>query len=399
MRRWPRHSVGHTWSDGLAGLGLADRARADLQRLFAPLLPGARVAPTPTGRHALWRYLQGAGLAPGDQALVAAYNYYPVVQILVQAGLEPVFVDVEPETLCMDPARLEEALGPRSRLVLVTHMFGHPADLGSITRICRAQGLRLFEDCAHAPGTLWGGRQVGAAGDGALFSFGIYKILSALGGGMLALPQGAGGGVDPESDEGGAWASFRDAWIRAAVTALMSPALYGWALHPLMARTPLGPILDPSENDPGYRFEPSGRGPMRPSMIAMLAGQLDRLEANVAARRALGARLREALDGVEGIAWLEPDRHGRANGSYLGMRCLAPGRGPRELHRHLLEGGLSTRPREFLDCSQLPQFARWARPCPAAAEAEASILRLPSYPGLGEAGLGRLIEGIRGFSR
>lgn len=364
----PRHTSCLRWDD-LRALVEGDRVRVP---------DGRWMLPTPTGRHALWAWLEHSGLQPGDRVLVAAYNFHPVVAILVQRGLVPVFVDVERDTLCLDPDHLAARCDERCRLVLATHMFGHPADLGRIGAFCRERGLLLFEDCAHGPGILHDGRQVGGVGDGALFSFGVYKIVNALGGGMLVSRRPV-----PPAPCGGARRAWIDVAVRLAVTLLMTPGAYGWTLHPLMRHTRLGRTLDPSDNDPDYRFDPAGRGPFLPFMEALVARQLARLEENVARRRALIARLRAELPG---LGWLEPDRHGRSNGAYLGVR----GPDPRALERR----GIASRLREFLDCSRLPQFREFAADCPVAREAEETVLRIPSYPCMTEADRARLAAAL-----
>lgn len=344
--------------------------------------PGWWMLPTPTGRHALWAFLEHSGLQAGDRVLVAAYNFFPIVQILVQKGLVPVFVDVERDTLCMDPERLAERADERCRMVLVTHMFGHPADLDRLGAVCRERGMLLFEDCAHGPGILHGGRQVGGAGDGALFSFGIYKIVNALGGGMLVSRREV-----PAAPCGSVARAWVDAAVRLLVTLLMTPGAYGWTLHPLLRHNRLGRVLDPSDNDPGYRFDPAARGPFLPWMQTLVARQLARLEENVARRRSLVAALREALPGP---GWLEPDRHGRSNGAYLGIRRPDA----RAVVRVLERRGIASRVGEFLDCSRLPQFGDFAADCPVAREAEETVLRIPSYPCMAEADRARLAAAL-----
>jgi len=380
-RPLPRHS---------SALGLADllplvgRCRTTLPQAWAGRLGATRLLPTPTGRHALWWYLEHADLHPGDGVLLAAYNFYPLVQILVQRGLVPVFVDIEPGTLTMDPDDLAARTTERCRMVLLTHMFGHPADLDRIGAFCRQRGLLLFEDCAHAPGTLHHEAQVGAAGQAALFSFGVYKILNALGGGMLALTgPGSDGIPDPCCPTRQGPGSLLEPVLRLLFTLGSTPGAYGWTLGPFLRGCErfapgLAHTLDPSENDADYRFEPAGRAPFRPFMAEMVSRQVARLEDNVRRRRAVVQGIRTRLGPAAEEVWLTPDRYGRSNASYLGVRL------PRAREAEALgqARGVGCRVHEYLDCSRLPQFAAWAADCPQAQAAEHQILRLPSYPGM-----------------
>lgn len=392
-RALPRHSSELTWRDYLAIL--APRV-AHLEEAWQGRLGQTRLLPTPTGRHALWAFLEQAPLKPGDEVLLAAYNFPPVVQILVQRGLVPVFVDIEPQTLTLDPDRLPARASQRSRMVLVTHMFGHPADLTRISAFCRDRNLLLFEDCAHAPGTLQRGTQVGSVGDGALFSFGVYKILNSLGGGMLVLsgPDADRFAVPRFSVRSGP-GSLVEPLARLLFSIGSTPGLYGWTLHPFLrfcqSRLPsLARTLDPTDNDPEYRFDPAGRAPFRPFMAEMIRRQVSRLEANVAGRRAAAEGIRSRLGKRAEQIWLHPDRHGRSNASYLGVRLPDAAEGARLCRAQ----GVGCREREYLDCSRLPQFAAWAADCPESTRAEKEILRIPSYPSLSDSDQERIARAL-----
>jgi dTDP-4-amino-4,6-dideoxygalactose transaminase len=398
-RALPRHSSELTWRDYLA---LLASRNTTLEEVWQGRLGQARLFPAPTGRHALWAFLEQAPLKPGDEVLLAAYNFHPVVQILVQRGLIPVFVDIEPQTLTLDPDDLPARVSRRSRMVLVTHMFGHPADLTRIGAFCREHGLLLFEDCAHAPGTLHQGAQVGSFGDGALFSFGVYKILNSLGGGMLAL---SGADADRFAVPGFAarpgLGSRLETLARLVFSVGSTPGMYGLTLHPFLRfcenlLPKLARTLDPSDNDPEYRFDPAGRAPFRPFMAEMLRRQLARLESNVARRRAAAEGIRSCLGQKAESLWLQPDRHGLANASYLGVRLPDAVEGARRCR----ERGVGCREREYLDCSRLPQFAAWAANCPESTRAEKEILRLPSYPSLSPSDQERVADAVlRALSR
>ncbi len=396
----PRHSPCLEAADLLAlgrGLLAPGSCPPSLEELFAPWLPDRRLVATPTGRHALWLFLEHAGLRPGDEVAVAAYNFHVVVRLLLQKGLTPLFVDVEPDTLCMDPAALEASLGPRTRMVLLTHMFGHPAPVEAIRDLCQARGLLLFEDCAHAVGSRCGptGAMAGSFGDGALFSFGIFKIVNALGGGMLALPRRDGLPV-PERPwpRPGALTGAREPLERLASSLLLHPRAYTALLDPLLRRAPaLVARLHPSDPDPDYRFDPGDRQLFERPLRSLCQRQLARLEPGIARRRGIVARIHAALEGREDLRPLTPDHHGRSNGSYLPLWCIDP----QAAARWLAARGVDASAREFTDCAGLEGFAAWRRDCPVAAEAHRHTLRVPSFPCLRDDQVDRIVRALEGW--
>jgi dTDP-4-amino-4,6-dideoxygalactose transaminase len=370
--------------------------------VWGPLLDRRRVIPTPTGRHALWYFLETTALEPGDEVLIASYNFYVIVRLVIQRGLVPVFVDIDPETLCLDPADLEASVGPRSRLVIATHMFGNSADLDTIEAVCHRHDLLLFEDCAHAVGTLGSARQVGQSGAGALFSFGVEKLVNSFGGGMLALADERT--VEPRDTrhEVRRLESFLETFSRFAVTVLATPRLYGGLLAPLErlsawlaehGRPGLRQVLDPSADDPDYRFAVDARAPFKAFMTGMHRMQLDRLEANIGRRRDIIARIKDRLVELDDVRLLDEDKHGRANGSYFGIRVPAP----LAVAAFLQRRGIASGPHEFLDCASLEQFAEFAADTPASRDAADHVLRLPSYPWLTDSQADRIAQAVQRF--
>ena len=99
-------------------------------------------------------------------------------------GFRPIFVDIDPITFNMDPAKLERAITPNTRAVVPTHLYGQPCDMDAIMSIARANHLAVIEDCAHALGATYKGRKVGTFGEAAFFSFQMLKPLNTYGGGM-----------------------------------------------------------------------------------------------------------------------------------------------------------------------------------------------------------------------
>lgn len=126
-------------------------------------------------------WLEGGELRTGDEVLVPANTYIASILAVSLAGLRPVLVEPEEATFNLDPARLEEAAGPRTRAVLAVHLYGRAAAMDKIVPWARARGLKVVEDCAQAIGASLGGRRVGLWGDAAGFSFYPTKNLGALG--------------------------------------------------------------------------------------------------------------------------------------------------------------------------------------------------------------------------
>jgi dTDP-4-amino-4,6-dideoxygalactose transaminase len=386
MRRIPKHTNRLGWSDYRIYLGALLRGHGgplDALPAWGRALPDRVLIPTPTGRHALWYFLQTAGLEPGDEVLVGAYNFYVIVRLLVQKGLVPVFVDIEPKTLCLDPSDLARKITPRSRMVLVTHMFGNPANLTEVSDLCRRHDLLLFEDCAHAVGTTHAGTQVGRAGDGALFSFGVQKLVNTFGGGLLCLREELAERFVARLHRAGIVTSALDTFVRFMTSALMSPSVYGATLHPLerLASSRPGSKLqqwiDPSKDDPAYRFSTDGRAPFRPFMLRMHVKQLGRLAETIEQRRANVAAMKERCADANGIGLLDEDRHGFSNGSYFGVYVADA----RLFVRQLGARGIGAA-QEYYDCSRLEQFADFRAHCPGAQRASGQLLRLPSHTGL-----------------
>lgn len=123
--------------------------------------------------------LAALGVGPGDEVIVPAHTWLATGEAVVYRGAVPVVVDIESDTLCMDPERFEEAITPKTKAVIPVHLFGSMADMDRIMPIARKHGLAVIEDCAHAHGGLWDGRHVGTIGDIGSFSFQQSKTMAS----------------------------------------------------------------------------------------------------------------------------------------------------------------------------------------------------------------------------
>jgi dTDP-4-amino-4,6-dideoxygalactose transaminase len=129
--------------------------------------------------------LRCEGIGPGDEVIVPPYTFMATASAVLQAGALPVFVDIERDTLNIDPDRFASAISSRTRAVIPVHFGGHPADMDAIVETARRHGIVVIEDAAHAHGGAHKGRHLGALGEWGSFSFQQSKIMTAGEGGCL----------------------------------------------------------------------------------------------------------------------------------------------------------------------------------------------------------------------
>jgi perosamine synthetase len=127
----------------------------------------------------------GIGIGPGAEVIAPTYTFLATVMPVFQCHGTPVLADMDPLTLTIDPDDVERRITPKTRAVVVTHIWGHPADMDRIVDICKRYGLFLIEDCSHAHGATYRGQRVGTFGDVACFSLEGHKAMVAGEGGIL----------------------------------------------------------------------------------------------------------------------------------------------------------------------------------------------------------------------
>jgi len=140
-----------------------------------------------SGTTALHLALATLSIGPGDEVLVASLTNMATFFAVLYQGAHPVPIDSEADTLNLDPKLLRARITPKTKAILVVHLFGHPVDMDPVMEIAREHNLYVIEDCAEAHGALYKGRKVGGIGDIGCFSFYANKVITTGEGGMLTL--------------------------------------------------------------------------------------------------------------------------------------------------------------------------------------------------------------------
>jgi dTDP-3-amino-3,4,6-trideoxy-alpha-D-glucose transaminase len=155
----------------------------EFEQAFADYLEVAACAGLANGTDALILALRALGLAPGDEVIVPAFSFFATAEAVALLGGRPVFCDVDPRTLNLDPKDAAARIGPRTVGILGVHLYGRPFDLDAILDLRGRHGLWVIEDAAQAHGARWRGKRVGGFGRLAAWSFYPTKNLGAFGDG------------------------------------------------------------------------------------------------------------------------------------------------------------------------------------------------------------------------
>lgn len=228
------------------------------------------------------------GVGPGDEVIVPTYTWPSTANAVVSCNATPVFCDIDPRTLCLDPANVERRLTPATRAIAVVHIWGHPVDMDPILAIARQHNLKVIEDVSHAHGATYKGRRLGTLGDIGCFSLQASKM-------VVGGEAGVAITANPE---------YYDR--------MLALAHYG------------GRIETGSAGDTYQDYAYTGLGPKyraHPLAVAIANAQLDHLDEWIAQRRANLDYLTAGLAGIPGLEppYTAPDS---TRGAYYGYRIV-----------------------------------------------------------------------------
>jgi dTDP-4-amino-4,6-dideoxygalactose transaminase len=178
-----RQAVADAFDVGWIGMGASTLAFERALQAF--LQTDRHVTAVMTGTAALHLGLLLADVGSGDEVILPSFNYIADVQAIVMAGATPVFADIDPRTLSLDPARVAALITPRTRAIMPLHFAGVVGDLDAIYSLAKTHNLRVVEDATHAIGSTHHGRPIGSFGDITCFSFDPVKLITCLDGGAI----------------------------------------------------------------------------------------------------------------------------------------------------------------------------------------------------------------------
>jgi perosamine synthetase len=327
---------------------------------FAARVGAPLASAVSSGTAGLHLALRAVGVRDGDEVVTSPLSFVASANVTLYERARPVFADIDPRTLNLDPTAAAAAITERTRALLPVHIFGYPADMPAFERLAEEHGLAIVEDAcealgaAHADGTPVGGR-----GHPAVFGFYANKQLTTGEGGMITFAGPAlKERIDSERNQGRA------------------PDM-GWLDHDRL----------------GFNY--------RLSDVACALGlaQLERLGEMLAARALVAERYRAALAGIDGLELPCADEGGNVRGWFVFVVQLPRGTDRDETVRALATAGIQSKP--YLPAIHLLSFYRErfghrAGELPVCEDVAARSLALPFFPGMGEGEVARVAGGLRG---
>jgi dTDP-4-amino-4,6-dideoxygalactose transaminase len=320
------------------------------EKEFAGFIGAGNCIGVASGTDALMLALKAAGLKPGDEVITVSHSAVATVAAIEQAGLVPVFADIDDVSRCIDPDMIEALISTSTKAIVPVHIYGQPCDMAAIMRIADRHGLKVIEDCAQAHGAIIGNKKAGTFGHAAAFSFYPTKNLGAL---------GDGGAVITNDDR----IADNVKWLRE----------YGWKERYISSLSGINSRLDEMQ-------------------AAILRVKLRHLEENNERRRQISLRYHEAISGsgIKAPADIPDTTH--AMHLYV-VECDER----EKLREYLRDKGIGTAVHYPLAIHQQPAYLGRIRGCGSLANTERlykKILSLPMYPELTDAQVGRVCEAI-----
>lgn len=364
-------------------------------------------------RLALEALLAELALPSGAEILMTPVTIPDVVNVVLDAGLVPVWVDLEPRTANVDVDDLAAKVGRKSRAILITHLCGLPSRMDAVMALADEKGLVVLEDASQATGAAWDGKACGTFGRAGFFSLTTLKTVSSFTGGLV-LTDDAGLDAGLRAREAG-WpvpppGTFRALYARDLVLhAASHPAVYGTVGHrlvgalervasPLVVEFQRGNLLGRTEHAMQIvrRALPAKyRVRYTDLQAAMASRALDRVEAGNARRRALADHLLGRLDDarLEGGPLVPPEA------TPVWWRFPYWSDRTEALRIHLRARGVDSARTNLICASATDAFASLAAPTPEALRYKEGMIFLPIHPSMDLEDMDRIADALEDFER
>ena len=338
-------------------LSLGPRVSA-FEQAFAEQVQAPQACAVSSGTAGLHLALRAVGVGQGDEVITSPFSFVASANTVLYEGAKPVFADIDPVTLNLDPQAAAAAVSERTRALLPVHIFGYPADMPAFEGLAQRHRLAIVEDACEALGaTHADGTPVGGRGHPAVFGFYANKQLTTGEGGMIALAdRRLKERIDSERNQGRA------------------PDM-GWLDHDRL----------------GFNYRLSDLA------CALGLAQLERLPGMLKARAAVAELYRQALAGIEGLQLPCADRGGDVRGWFVFVVQLPEGVQRDDIVHALAAEGIQSKP--YLPAIHLMSFYRERfghRPgeFPVCEDVAARSLALPFFPAMSEGEVARVAAAL-----
>lgn len=321
---------------------------------FAAYLGSTFAVATSSCTGAMHMGLAALGIGAGDEVILADTNWIATVAPVVHLGAKPIFVDILPDSWCIDPAAVERHITSRTRAIIATHLYGNLCDMGALLDLGRRTGIPIIEDAAEAIGSVWHGQRAGSMGIFGTFSFHGTKTLTTGEGGMFVTNDAAlHKRVLDLSNHGRAFGRTREFWPESI----------------------------------GFKFKMSN------IQAAIGCAQLERIDDLVSRKRDILAAYTDRLAALSGIS-LNPEPQGTLNGAWMPTVVFDDAAGvTREALQQTLDAADIDARVFFHPLSSLPMFESRPQNTNAWSIPGRSI-NLPSYHDMTESDIDRVASAI-----
>ena len=336
---------------------------SEFEQAFAAHIGAAEGVAVNSGTAALHCAMRAIGVGPGDEVIVPAITFAASANAALYEGAKPVFADVEPDTLLIDPASVAARITPRTRAIVAVDYAGQPANYDALHALAKSRDLRIVADACHAPGATYKGRAAGTLGDISCFSFHPVKHLTTCEGGMA---------VTDDSDMAAHMRRFRNHGIDSDHRSREASGAHAYDMAEL-----------------GFNYR------LPDVQCALGLAQLKRLSGWVAARQKIAQLYDEALAGLAEVLSLKA--HGdRTNAHHLYVVRLMDGIDRDRVFARLRADGIGANV-HYAPVYLHSHYAKLGyKPglCPAAEAASRQILTLPMFPAMTKADVSRVVGAL-----